>query len=287
MTIEGTDRKAVLVTGCSSGIGRELALSLARRGYVVFATVRTKPAAAGLRALEIPGLIPISPVDLTDPAQIADSVRTVAYELRSRGIGGLYALVNNAGGGTPAPIELMDLEMFQREFTTRLRGSVAMVQACLPLIRRGRGRILWIMTPALIPTPYVASIHACDFAVDCIARTLEIELKAWAIPVVRIKCGGIRTPAGLRTTSDVEAVLQHGDPERVPLYAQALRRWGTEMAAFDRKRTPAEQVADTVLRALAARQPKRRYSVGYMSAAARVLEALPASLADSMLKMRF
>jgi NAD(P)-dependent dehydrogenase (short-subunit alcohol dehydrogenase family) len=90
---------------------------------------------------------------------------------------GLFALINNAGGGSPAPVELMDLETFRIELQARVLGSVAMVQAFLPMIRKGNGRIVWVMTPAIIPTPYVTNIHACDFAVNCIARTLDIEIK--------------------------------------------------------------------------------------------------------------
>jgi len=162
-----------------------------------------------------------------------------------------------------------------------------MVQAFLPLIRQSGGRIVWIMTPALIPTPYVASIHACDFALNCIARTLDIELKPWGIPNIMIRCGGIKTPAGLRTTTDVEAILQKESDARVALYVKALHKWTKDMAVFDEKRTEPEKVAETVLQALTAKRPKRQYSVGYMAKTAGFLEAMPQSVADWILKMRF
>lgn len=281
------DGRGVVITGCSSGIGRETAVQLAKHGFTVFATVRKEADAENLRNLNLPNLVPVCPVDLTNLDHIANTARVVSSELNRRGKKGLYALINNAGGGSPAPIELMELDKFHKELQTRILGSVALVQAFLPLIREANGRIVWIMTPALIPTPYVAIIHACDFALNCIARTLDIELKRWSIPNIMIRCGGIKTPAGLRTTTDIEAVLQEEPHGRVALYEKALRQWAKDMAEFDKKRTEAEKAAETVLKALSAKRPKRQYSIGHMAKAARFLEAMPQSLADSILKMRF
>jgi len=181
----------------------------------------------------------------------------------------------------------MELEMFHTEVTARLVGSVGMVQALLPLIRQGNGRIIWIATPAMIPTPYVASIHACDFAVNCLARTLNIELKAWHIRNILIRCGGIKTPAGLRTSADVRTVLQKAQPDRSALYAEAFTKWGKEMAVFDLKRTEPEEVALIIYKALMAAKPKHCYSIGYMSGAAAFLEGLPQTLTNWILKKRF
>ena len=279
--------ESVLITGCSSGIGRQAALALAGRGFTVFATVRKEADAESLRGLNVPGLIPVCPVDLADPEDASQTAAFVAHELVRMGMNGLYALVNNAGAGRPVPVELLPLPEFHTELRARVLGSVALVQGVLPLLRRAQGRIVWIMTPALIPTPYVAGIHACDFAVNCIARTLDIELKPWRIPNIMIRCGGIRTPAGMRTVSDVEAVLRDGPPERVALYDGALRKWAKDMAAFDEKRTDAGKVAEVVVRALMAWKPKRRYSVGHMAGAAAFLESLPQPVADWILKRRF
>jgi NAD(P)-dependent dehydrogenase (short-subunit alcohol dehydrogenase family) len=277
----------VLITGCSSGIGKASAITLANHGFHVFATVRKEADAGKLRDLNISNLIPVCPLDLTNLDHISNAAEVVGNELKRRGLMGLYALINNAGGGSPAPVELMDLVEFNRELQARLLGSVAMVQAFLPLIRQAGGRIVWITTPALIPTPYVTSIYACDFAVNCIARTLEIELKRWNIPNIMVRCGGIKTPAGLRTTADVEAILQKEPCERTALYENVLRQWAKDMADFDERRTEPEKAANVVLEAVAARRPKGRYSIGYMAGAASFLEALPQPVADWILKMRF
>lgn len=276
--------ESILVTGCSSGIGRATARNLAGLGATVFATVRKEKDRDELEGLGDPNLVPVFPLELTERAHVSLAAKFVEGELQLSGAPGLSALVLNAGGGFVAPVELMDVEGFERELRTRLAGSVAMIQAFLPMLRAGKGRIIWIVTPATIPTPYVASIHACDFAANCLARTLEIELQRWGIPVIQVRCGGIKTQKGLETTKEVEAILHH---PMADLYRGSLEKWSAEMSDFDRKRTAPEKAAEVVARALLARKPKKRYSVGYMRTAAAMLEALPQPIVDNILKARF
>ena len=279
--------QAVLVTGCSSGIGRATAVLLARHGFLVFATVRKQADADGLRGLGVSNLIPVCPLDLTRREHIPGVREIVIAELERRGNPGLRALVSNAGGGGIAPIELMDLDDFRAELDARVVGAVALVQAFLPLLREGSGRVIWITTPALMPTLFVTEIHACDFAVNCIARTLELELKPWNIPSIMVRCGGIKTPSVARSAAELEQSFQRWPEEKRKLYENALRSWSADMTGFDSRRTEPEVVAETVRKALTARKPKRRYSVGYMAGAAAFLEALPQPLADWILAQRF
>ena len=278
--------EGVLVTGCSSGIGRATATHLAQRGFTVFATVRKAADAEGLRQLREPNLVPLCPFDLTRLDQVPGMVDQISAELAKRGQGGLYALVNNAGGGFIAPVELMDMGKFHVELQARILGPVALLQALLPGIREAGGRVVWIVTPALITTPYVASIHACDFAVACLARTLNLELKPWDIPNIMIRCGGIDTTSPARSNAELETAVKVWPPERYALYARALGKLQHEFAGFDQQRTPAEEVARVVERALCASRPKARYQVGHMSRMAALLEYLPQTLADTLIGMR-
>jgi NAD(P)-dependent dehydrogenase (short-subunit alcohol dehydrogenase family) len=275
--------KAVLVTGCSSGIGRATALHLARRGFTVFAGVRKEQDANALRALGEPNLVPLCPLDLTRLDQIQEAAEFLATELDARGIDGLYAIVNNAGAGGIAPIELMDIEGLRAELEARLIGPVALLQACLPLIRQAQGRIVWIVTPALIPIPYVASIHAADFAVNCLARTLNLELKRWNIPNILIRCGGIDTAAPGKSDRELAESFGKWPPDRLALYEESLRKERRELAEFDKKRTAPEAVAKLVERALTARRPKSRYSIGYLAGLAALLELIPQTAADAIM----
>ncbi len=282
--MEKSRGEAVLITGCSSGIGRAAAIYLAQRGCTVFATVRKDSDAEALSALGESNLVPVCPLDLSHRDHIPAVVEFVNAEIKSRNLPGLRALINNAGGGHVAPIELMDLDLFSQELQVRLVGATGLVQAFLPTIRQTPGgRIIWIVTPAIIPTPYVTSIHAADFAVNCIARTLAIELKRWAIPTVMIRCGGIQTPS-----VDRSMAIFRDDLQRWPdLYKDQLEEWADSMVAFDAKRTPAEKVAEAIHRAIKANSPRSRYSIGHMAGFAAVLESIPQTLADAILKMRF
>ncbi len=276
----------VLVTGCSSGIGRAIAVHLARRGFTVFATVRKEADADNLRSLNEPNLIPTYPLDLARPEHIPGVVETVARELNARGKDGLYAIVNNAGGGSITPIELMDMGKFRTEVEARVLGPMALLQAFLPMIRKAHGRILWIVTPAIIPIPFVSSIHACDFTVNCIARTLQIELKPWQIPNVLIRCGAINTPAPGKSAAELAEAFNQWPRERFDLYAQTLEKEHKELSGLDAKRTAPEEVAKVVYTALTARKPKRRYQVGHLSRVAAMLEYLPQTLVDAIMERR-
>jgi NAD(P)-dependent dehydrogenase (short-subunit alcohol dehydrogenase family) len=278
--------EGVLVTGCSSGIGQAVAVHLAKRGFTVFATVRKEADAGKLRALNEPNLVPVCPLDLTKLEHIPPIVETVMHELEARGKHGLYAIISNAGAGGIAPIELMDLEKFRIELETRILGPVALLQAFLPMIRDAQGRIVWIVTPALLPIPYVSSIHACDYAVNCLARTLQIELKPWGIPNIMIRCGGIKTDAPGKSTAELEESFQQWSQERFALYKDALVNELEDQAKFDQKRTEPEEVAKVVYRALCAQKPRRRYQIGYMAGIAAGLEAMPQSLVDTVMERR-
>lgn len=279
--------EGVLVTGCSSGIGRATALHLARRGFVVFASVRKESDVENLRALNQPNLVPVCPLDLSRPEHISPVVETVEKELSARGIEGLYAVVNNAGGGFIAPVELMDLAKLRTELETRIVGPIGLVQTLLPLIRAARGRILWISTPAMVAIPYVASIHACEFAMNCIAQNLHLELMPWGIPNILIGCGGIKTAAPDRTARELEDSLRQWPREQVELYAQALRKLQGDFSAFDTRRSTPEEVAEVVFEALCAKRPKRKYLVGHQARAMAMLRFLPQTLIDAVFAKRF
>ena len=265
--------RSILVTGCSSGIGRSTATYLAHSGFTVFATVRREKDASALRQLGEPNLIPAV-------------VQLVTDELQHRGQQGLYAIVNNAGAGVMAPIELTDIGKFRNEFDARILGPVALLQAFLPMIRQAWGRIVWITTPGLLPIPYVASIHAPDFAVNCLARTLNLELSKWHIPVIMVRCGTIQTAAPDRSAREMQAAIPTRPSDRLALYQEALEKLRVEFGRLDQKRTPVEEVARVIYTALSARRPRLRYQVGRLSGLAATMELLPQSLVDAIMMWR-
>jgi NAD(P)-dependent dehydrogenase (short-subunit alcohol dehydrogenase family) len=279
--------ESVLVTGCSSGIGLSVALHLASHGFHVLAAVRKEADAERLSGFHLPGLEPVCPLDLTDSGQIAAATERIRESLVRKGRDRLYAVVNNAGGGFIAPVELMDLVRFRREMETRIFGPVALLQSLLPLVRRARGgRILWIATPAMVAIPYVASIHACEFAMNCIAQNLHLELSPWNIPNILIGCGGIRTAAPERSKADLEESLRDWPRERSDLYAKSLQKLQSQFDRFDRLRTEPEEVARVLFTALTAEKPKRKYLVGHQAGLMNLLRLLPQPVIDAIFRQR-
>ncbi|MBN1439068.1 MAG: SDR family NAD(P)-dependent oxidoreductase [Anaerolineales bacterium] len=279
--------ESVLITGCSSGIGLATAIHLAARGFHVLAAVRKETDAERLRSFRLAGLEPLCPLDLSDPDQIASAAAAVRESLARKGRDRLYAIVNNAGGGFIAPVELLDLARFRTELEARLVGPVALLQHLLPLVRRARGgRILWIATPGLIAVPYVSSIHAGEFAMTCIAQSLHLELSPWGIANILIACGGIRTAAPARTRAELERDLRVWPREKSDLYVQSLEKLQKQFERFDRRRTEPERVARTVYAALQAEKPKRKYLADSQAGMMNLLGILPQSIVDAVFMKR-
>ncbi|MEO0108714.1 MAG: hypothetical protein ABIK62_06045, partial [candidate division WOR-3 bacterium] len=122
-----------------------------------------------------------------------------------------------------------------------------------------------------------------DYAVNCIARTLHLELRPWGVPSILIRCGGIETPAAKRVALELARDLAHWPAAQRELYAEALCKLQTQLGSFDRKRTSPGVVAQKVAQALAARRPKRSYLVGHLANWAAFAEMLPQGLVDAVL----
>ncbi len=163
---------------------------------------------------------------------------------------------------------------------------VALAQALLPSLRRGHGRLLWIATPALIPIPFVASIHACDFAANCLTRTFALELAPWGIPSVFVRCGGIQTAAPDKNARQLESEQAGWPEDRRALYQDALGKEKRELEAFDLKRSEPSIIAGKVLEALLCQKPRRVYRAGYMSGAGAILDLMPQPLVDWIMSRR-
>jgi NAD(P)-dependent dehydrogenase (short-subunit alcohol dehydrogenase family) len=212
---------------------------------------------------------------------------TVRASLARKGRDRLYAVVNNAGGGFIAPVELMDLVPFRLELEARVLGPVALLQNLLPLLRRARGgRIFRIATPALAAIPYMAGIHACEFAMACIARNLHPEFSPWNIPNILIGCGGIRTAAPARTSVELEAAMRGWPPEKADGYLPSLRKLQDQSGRFDGRRTEPEAVARVVHAALTAEKPKRKYLVGRQAGLLNLVRLLPQPVVDRIFRRR-
>ena len=243
--------RTVLITGCSSGIGRATATYLAGRGHRVYASARRIDS---IEDLANDGC-KILPLDVTDDG----SMRAAVDEITSAE-GGVDALVNNAGYGLQGPFEETSVEEIRRQFETNVFGAVALTQMVLPKMRERKfGRIVNISSMGgRITLPGGAFYHGTKHALEAISDVARFELKPFGIDVVVIEPGIIRTEFG---TAAVATVDQGDGP--YASYNESLK--GVLSSAYEGPMAKAgvgpEAVAKTIGKAIEARRPRTRYVV--------------------------
>src|SRR5689334_17575586 len=181
--------KAVLITGCSTGIGRATAKRLAGGGHRVYATARRLESIADL---EGPRCTPLA-LDVTDEASMAAAVQTVVDAEGAVGV-----LVNNAGYSLSGALETLDMAEVRRQFETNVFGLLRMCQLALPGMReQGWGRIINISSMgANLVFPGGGAYHATKYAVNALSDALRFEVKGFGVDVVTIEPGLITTEFG-------------------------------------------------------------------------------------------
>ena len=247
---------AVVITGASTGIGQACALELDRRGFRVFAGIRTRAAAEQLRAAASARLTPLL-IDVTQTDTIAAACKIVAETL---GDAGLAGLVNNAGIAVPGPLELIPLDDFRRQLEVNVVGQLAVTQAFLPLLRKARGRIVNMSSVSGgLSAPYLGPYSASKFALEAITDALRLELRGVGVSVSAIEPGVIATPIWDKSLASAEQLAAGVDPATLTLYnadLEEIRKWVNRSM---RVASPASRVVEAVVHALTSRRPKAHY----------------------------
>ena len=269
--------RAVLITGCSSGIGRCLALGLAARGYDVIATAR-RP--ADIAALAAQGLYAL-PLDLAVSESIAAAVETIRARTGDR----LYALINNAAYGQPGAVEDLSRAALRAQFETNVFGTHELTTRLLPVFRAGAaGRIIQISSLlGLVCLAYRGAYNASKFALEALSDTLRLELRGTGIHVSLIEPGPIKSRFRENALAAFRAHIDPAASAHREHYQALLDRLLGQRGALPFT-LPPEAVLRRVVHALEARRPKIRYYVTvptYFFAAARRL--LPGRLLDRLL----
>jgi NAD(P)-dependent dehydrogenase (short-subunit alcohol dehydrogenase family) len=277
--MSGGEKGAILITGTSTGIGRACALLLDKRGYRVFAGVRRVEDAESLRKEASDRLTPVI-LDITDPRQIAD-----ARALIERSVGplnGLAALINNAGVMIPGALEYLPLDDFRRQLEVNLVGQIAVTQAFLPLIRKGRGRIINISSAnGHFALPFMAGYAASKFALEAVTDALRRELRPWRIPVSVIAPGTVETAMWDRAKVATDASYAELPPIAKQLYERDFAAMTDLMFKKGRGCAyPVEALAELALTVVQAKRPRARYRRGPGSTMATFGSYLPKRIAD-------
>jgi NAD(P)-dependent dehydrogenase (short-subunit alcohol dehydrogenase family) len=274
--------KAVLITGCSSGIGRATALRLARSGWKVYATARrpetiSELAEAGCETLAL---------DVTDEASMRAAVERV-----EQAEGAVGVLINNAGYSQSGAIETVPLEAVRRQFETNVFGLVRLTQLVLPKMRAQRwGKIVNIGSMGgRLSFPGGGHYHATKHAVEAISDAMRFELRGFGIDVVLLEPGLITTEFGEAATASMADTTIAGDDP----YATFNTTVGAvTKGAYDGPMKllggGPDRVAKTIERAIKRRNPPARITItpsAKLTIAMR--RVLPDRAWDAMMRQQF
>lgn len=264
---------AVLITGCSSGIGRATALEAASRGHRVFATARDP---ASLTELAAGGGFEALRLDVTDPPSIRDAVAAVLDRA-----GRVDALVNNAGYAQYGAAEDVRPEEWRRQFDVNLFGALEATRAALPAMRDARrGTIVNVSSVAgKIAIPFASPYCSSKHALEALSDALRLEVAPFGIRVVIVEAGPITTRFAEKARAGVARMLAAPGPYSA-FYRNAERAMDTD---FGTGSLPPEAVARVILNAIESEKPRPRYRITRM---ARVLIPLRSLLPDRLFDRR-
>lgn len=265
-------RQVILVTGCSTGIGRATALEAATRGHRVFASARRPESVAGLVAK---GIAPLA-LDVTEPATIGEAVQEV---LRSEGR--IDALVNNAGYGQYGAVEDVSLDEWRAQFEVNVFGALAVLRAVLPAMRAARGGTVVNVSSVAgrVAVPFAGAYSASKHALEAISDALRVEISPWGIRVVLVEPGPISTRFGDRAREATARILGVPGP-----YSQFYE--GAERASkrqFQMGKRGPDLVARVIVSAIESKRPRTRYRIAPL---ARILVPLKTLASDRFLDRR-
>lgn len=245
--------KAVLITGCSSGIGEATARLLVQKDWTVYATARSRGSLSGLRELGCRTLA----LDVTD-----EESRCAAVKAITEAEGAVGVLINNAGYSQSGAVESVPLDQVRRQFETNVFGLIRMCQLALPGMRAQHwGKIVNIGSMGgRLTFPGGGIYHATKYAVEAISDALRFEVRGFGVDVILIEPGLIVTRFGdvaAASVDSVEGAGPYADFNRevakstAEVYKGPLARLGGEPS----------KVAEVIARAIGAKRPKPRYPV--------------------------
>ena len=251
---------SVLITGASTGIGKACALLLDRSGYRVFAGIRKEKDGQRLQAEGSGNILPVI-LDITDADQIAKAVETVTDAL---GPGkGLAGLVNNAGIVMAGPLEFLPIDNLRRQLEVNVIGHVAVIQAFLPLIQKGCGRIVNIgSTAAFFAAPFLGAYAASKFAMEAVTDSLRRELLPRDIFVSIVEPGYTETPIWDKGYDQADQLMAGFAEPAKDLYVNPFNKGRKFLDKGRHQAISPEVIAKAVCRAIESKRPKTRYLVG-------------------------
>lgn len=245
--------KVALVTGCSSGIGYETAIALARNGYYTFAGIRDLKKAVNLEKVIQAEKIPIKilKMDVDDEESVKKAFEEIVSS-KNR----LDVLVNNAGWGIFGCVEDVSIKEFKDQFETNFFSIIRLIQLVAPIMRKqGSGYIVNISSVAgRIGFPASPAYISSKFALEGLSESLRYELDQFGVKVVIIEPGAINT--------NFFKTLKLAEPKKDSPYKEITQKVFQGVKMMGEFGTKPEEVAKTIIKAISEKTPLPRYIVG-------------------------
>lgn len=250
-----SNQRVAVVTGASSGIGYETSLTLARNGFVTYATMRSLNKGENIKTAAEEEKLPLKIVqlDVTDDESVKDALQSILSEAS-----GIDVLVNNAGYGLVGALEDLAMEEIKSQYGTNLFGVIRVTQAVLPIMRKQKSGIIVNISSAAgrFAIPGQSAYVSTKFAIEGLSESIAYELEPFGIKVVLIEPGIVKTSMA----NNMVIAKKSQDPSS-PYYRLIENAVSSIEHGLETRSSP-DVVAKVVLKAVTSDNPNLRYLAG-------------------------
>ena len=272
------EEKYVLITGASSGLGKETAQKLAKEGYKIFAGVRKQEDKESLEGLN--SNITAVFLDVT-----SDESVNKAFETISALTDKLYALVNNAGIALAGPVEYIPVDILKQQFDVNVFGAIRVAQKFLPLMKNQEAKIVNISSMSSYGIfPFISPYCVSKRSLDMFFNSLLLECKMPDLKVVSIKPGTVRTPIWDKSLAVCEKNMEFLCEEGKKKYEKEFDFLIKNARKNNDEGLLPKDISNLVSKILKCTNPKLSYNIGNDSFAARMLSLLPQKVINTLVK---
>ncbi|MEM1333074.1 MAG: SDR family NAD(P)-dependent oxidoreductase [Actinomycetota bacterium] len=260
MTAPGDHAQSVAITGGAAGLGAALAVGFAERGHRVFASDVSSTALDDLRNRHPDLTITTAVCDITDEEHVRLWADEIDAELGGRG---LDIVINNAGILTPGPLEVLGIGPLRNEFDVNVFGSLAVIFALLPSLRRAAGRIVQIgSVSGFLPLPFDGATSASKAAMEAFADVFRSELRTFGVDFVMVAPGSMSTAGPAKTAAQLERLSSEMSDEQRALYGDQFDAFANSLNDMQASGMSAEEAAAEVIELAVRVPPPARGTVG-------------------------